>query len=201
MDYDQEQLVKFRDWVHANLDKPGVLSLSYLPNDIIPAEYFLSPCPDGEKKSVGVRVWLKDWDGKVFDVEYSTSYPQFADGGDINDLYALPEDVQSEAWRIGWESLLRSSALMIASLQSKLMYATAEELSFDIEGFIEKAEKFLPTEIAIQYAVTYLSFLRTRSLLSRCPQDERHEGLSFMLGMVEEILNGVRGLAEGEVSS
>jgi hypothetical protein len=197
MEDQYEGLMQFREWVQQNLVRPGVVTLHYAPNTLMPESYSFSPCPDDEKPSVGVRVWLKDWKGDIFDVDYCTAYPEFREGESRADMDALPDKWKAEAWRVGWQSIMLNAAHVISNLQTKLMYDTASRLSFDLDGFLEKAEKYLPEDVASQYAVTYLSFLHTRSVLADRPQDERHKGIGFMLEMVEEILGGVRTIALG----
>lgn len=201
MDIDTEEAHKFQDWVQAHLNQPGIASLSYEPNNVVPTGYEFLPCPEGEKPSVGVRVWLYDYDGKVFDVDYSTAYPEFRNGPDDGiDIDTLPEDIRREAWRMGWFSLMNAAAHIISNLQTRLMYQVAEQLGFDIDAFVEKAEKTMPTDLAIQYSVTYLSFLHTRHVLMESGWEERVRGASLMLDMVDEMLTSVRDIVKGDGS-
>jgi len=195
-----EEAVAYKTWVQSTLNKPGVAVLTYSPQNVVPSRYEFQPCPDPDHPSVGIRLFLTNYAGDVHAVDYMSAYPSVKDGepAPASEISDLPDGAVEQMWVIGWRAALGQSAELIGRMQADLMYAEADRIGFDIEGFLAEASEHLPWFVATQLSVTYLQFLRVRHEMMSMPEAERISGAMYLLGLVGEILAGIEDAARGE---
>lgn len=199
---DNPEAVKFRDWFQSISVKPGVVVLTYEPDNVVPINYgFIDHTPDPSvPPSCGMRVFLQDYDGQTCNVDYFTAYPSLDNDAtrltldqqkDFDPSKLDSENLPAEAWRIGWEAMLNPLAHMIGTMQADFMYVQAERLGFDIDAFMEEASKSVHPLVAPHLAVTFVRYLFLKDKISNMESDDaRTRAVTYLLEIIGEMLSG-----------
>lgn len=195
------EAVAFREWYSSISNRPGVAVLVYEPDNVVPVEYkFMDHRPEpGVDPSCSVRIFMRGYDGEVCNLDYFTAYPkvmqtetqEFVDAPHANVMDA-------DAWCIGWNSVLEPLAHIVGKMQTEYMYKMAETVLFDIDDFIDRAEKHMHPFVAIHFAVVYLRYLLTKDAVSKATDPTRQHAADFMLNVIAEMLHGINDIAKGE---
>lgn len=195
------EAVQYREWFQSVSTKPGVMVLTYEPDNVVPVEYqFLDYAPEPNvEPSCGVRLFMRDYDGNICNVEYFTAYPKLVDP-DTEQMVdgEIPDIMAEHVWATGWGSVLETLAYCIGTMQSNFMYQQAEQIGFDMDEFIEHAEQHMDPMVATHFAVVYLRFLLTKNKAAALQPESRQHAADFLLGVISAMLDGVRQIVEGK---